>query len=233
MSALPPRTEAARLRELFDRLDRETARCRALARSWQRSAIPAAGPFAFDVAHVAVGHGSGDSFDAVPLADGRLAVYLADCGGPATPSGCLIGLGVRLAIATAALQPAISPGGLLAAVNRALLATGDGHAVAMAVAILDVASDSIELARAALPPPAVVDAAGTVSSWPLPGPPLGLAPAEFPSADVPFAGGSRLILSSLDAIATHAGTAEAMLQSIPPADRPGDDRTVLVVSRGA
>lgn len=234
MSALlppiDPRDVLARLRQAHDRFKMESNRCLAVARSWQSTSFPPWGRFQIDVGHQAIGLGVGDVFDVLEMMDGRWLVYLADAGGLATPSAVLTGFVIRKAVADAVRQPGLTAGGLLKAVNSTLL-TWQSNPVAMAVLIFDESS-SVEFARAGLPAPWQFMSDGSLGRWSTPGPLLGLTEADYPTDRFQVSEGSRLILSTVPSLQPQAdSTAEQLLSTLLPDARPGDDRTILIVSR--
>jgi hypothetical protein len=241
------------LNSVHSRWQTETTVCRSIARALQPTQFFINGSVRSDpqlggepkiktiqvgVAHQALSLGSGDIFDVKQLHDGRLCIFLADCSGPATPSGCLIGVAVRAAVENASRTLLTKASHILASVNQMLIAVKFPQVpvVAMGCAIVDPKKQTIEFARAGILPPVHVDQSGKKTELHTPGPLLGISEAEFTSENIAFSPGELFILSSFPlpncTISTHfegQKLANQLLGSISNDVRPNDDRTILVI----
>jgi len=132
----------------------------------------------------------GDFYDAIPLGDGRLAVFVGD----------VMGRGVEAAAAMAQMRSALrahiavdpTPETVLGQMD-ALFTTYDMSQLVTLVYLL-LAPDSVTYVNAGHPPPLVLGADGT--GWALPladGPPLGAATAARRSRTAPFSPGDTLV----------------------------------------
>lgn len=123
----------------------------ALAGEVQRMLLPPAMPAVpgldLDARYRAAQRISGDLYDAFPLADGRLAVAVADVAGKGIPASLLMAI-VRTLVRQLA-PGGDSPAAVLTAVNRALAdRLLDGMYVTIVYAVVDVARGEVTLARA-------------------------------------------------------------------------------------
>lgn len=125
----------------------------------------------------------GDWFDAVPIADGRLAVVVGDVVGHGAAASAAMG---RLrAVGANALEADRGVAGTLAELDRFAARERATRAATVCVAVLDPRTGELQVAAAAHPPPFVVTAGGTARWIELaPGAPLGTGrPAPAPTAD--------------------------------------------------
>ncbi|MFC5138848.1 SpoIIE family protein phosphatase [Actinomycetospora rhizophila] len=154
----------------------------------QRSLLPAALPVLprarLAARYVVAGQelaAGGDWFDAVPLADGRLAVAVGDVVGHGAAASAAMG---RLrAVGANALAADRGVAGTLAELDRFAARERTTRAATVCVAVLDPRTGELELAAAAHPPPFVVTAGGA-ARWidVAPGAPLGTgAPVPTPT----------------------------------------------------
>lgn len=189
----------AEVKSLHDKLDAETEFCRNLSRSMQVTHFSLKMPFRVGVAIQQSTFGSGDVFDAIELPAEKLCIYLADCAGPGTPSGCLISVAVRHAVNHAVHNCRIeSASQMISTVNQRLLDCQFPQlpSVAMACVVIDKRNESIQIARAGLPAPLTVSKTNERILWNVPGPVLGIAKADYHSEHWRFSAGDRLILST-------------------------------------
>ncbi|GAA4915994.1 serine phosphatase RsbU (regulator of sigma subunit) [Actinomycetospora succinea] len=125
----------------------------------------------------------GDWFDAVPLADGRVAVAVGDVVGHGASASAAMG---RLrAIGGNALEADRGVAGTLAELDRFAARERATRAATVCVAVLDPRTGELEVAAAAHPPPFVVTADGT-ARWidVAAGPPLGTGAPATPTPTV-------------------------------------------------
>jgi hypothetical protein len=92
----------------------------------------------------------------------------------------------------------VPPEEVLAAVNRRLveLGTDDLPVVAMLCGLLNARTGALSLARAGLPSPVYVPAAGRAEVWAVPGPFLGTAGATYPPRAAALRPGDRLLIGT-------------------------------------
>lgn len=134
---------------------------------------------------------SGDFFDILPLADGRLAFCIGDVSGKSINAALLMAKTASLFRCLCKTIP--EPGRLLAAVNAELCETAaaGGVFVTMAAGIYDRRKRSVVLANAGHEP-ALLRQGGAWSSIPAEAPPLGIAvdliPEAVPEARFPLDG---------------------------------------------
>jgi sigma-B regulation protein RsbU (phosphoserine phosphatase) len=172
-----------------------------IARTLQSSMLPTRPPAADGVAVAGVMRAAeevgGDFYDYFPLADGRLAVAIADVSGKGVPAAIFMAITRTLLRATAALEP--EPGRCMARVNAALAEANEQLLfVTMVYGVLDPATGRLTYVNAGHNPPVLMPAAGG-------GPPLLLAPLgdlclgvlpdlAFREAELSLAPGDRLFL---------------------------------------
>lgn len=158
----------------------------ALAGEVQRMLLPAAMPAVpgldLDARYRAAERISGDLYDAFPLADGRLAVAVADVAGKGIPASLLMAI-VRTLLRQLA-PSGDSPAAVLTAVNRALAdSLRGGMYVTIVYAVVDVARGQVTLARAGHERPVLARPPATGREFQCAfvggeGLPLGLVPTE-------------------------------------------------------
>jgi serine phosphatase RsbU (regulator of sigma subunit) len=172
-----------RVREEKQRQDRELQ----IAREIQLSLFPTGHPEVpgFDVAAVsrpcyAVG---GDSYDWIPLGEGRLALVIADVAGKGTPASLLM---ASVHASVQALAGTTGPGELVERLNRFLFAnTQSNRFVTLFYAELDAAKHRLAYVNAGHVPPYRVARTGAVSRLVEGGPALGLlAEASYEVGEV-------------------------------------------------
>jgi len=189
----------ARLRAALARVDRDFALAKALVRAAQPP-VPAVSPgVTVEVKHTP-GHPTGTDWWAASRVSSTVRVVLSDAAGPATPAGAAMPLFIR---ALAGRDTDCSPGKLLAAVNRELiaLALDDPPVVAMTALNLDAAVGQFVVARAGSPRPVVETADGLPVELTLSGPLLGLFDAaNFPEHTGALRRGEAVILSTDGAV---------------------------------
>jgi len=191
------------------------ARELALAADIQRGMLPPPPPPDFPI------HGfnlpargvSGDFFDVVALADGRLAFAIGDVSGKGIDAALLM---VKTASLFRCLARRVEgPGRLLAAIDAELAETASaGMFVTMVAGVLDPTSGTVVLANAGHEPPLLIGATGTrVIEGGLP--PLGIAPELFaagcPENRVALEGGTLYLFT--DGLTEARGEDAAMLES--------------------
>ncbi len=157
---------------------------------------------AFGSVRVAVSHRSraktgGDFYGVSRVDDQSIAIVIGDVIGPGA-AGDLIGhVAFRLA-ERCLCRRATSPGEALAVVNRELLALGldDLPLVAMLVGTLNCTTGELGVARAGLPPPVHLPAAGAPARWPIPGPFLGTGETVYATQPAKLRPGDRLLVGT-------------------------------------
>ncbi len=232
------------LRQAFARLDADRELARRVHRAALPTDVPADGAVRVSVCHRPRGRSGADFYDARRLADGRLAFLVGDVPGRGGSAGSLLGLlALRAALLPGELDP--DPAAALARANRALLALGldDPPLVALLAGVAD--ADSIAVARAGLPAPVWLPAAGDAEAWSAPGPFLGTAECAHPALRRALAPGDRLLVGSdgaggtdalLAAARRHRPTTgpafvEAVAADLLPGAPDGEDFTLMAVGR--
>ena len=174
---------------------------RTVAARFQRAALPRSLPRVPGISFDAVYHAAsddaevgGDWYDAVALADGRIALSLGDVAGHDLDA--TIGMiGVRQAIRTAALF-GHAPHHVLETVNDAMASDRVGRFATAFVALLDVCSGELCFASAGHPPALLRRADGRIEVLASDAPPLGLFTGreQFAEQRVRLERGDMLVL---------------------------------------
>ena len=182
---------------------RAESEVRGLAETLQRSLLPSHLPTIPGVelaARYRAGGGSalvgGDTYDVMPLPDGRWMVLIADVCGTGAEAAALTALTRHTARAASA---AGCPAAVLAAVNTALLReqTGPLRFVTACCLVLESGPSGhrVGLSIAGHPPPLLRTADGAVAALGRPAPPLGVdADTVFTDSAVDLPAGSTLLL---------------------------------------
>jgi phosphoserine phosphatase RsbU/P len=136
---------------------------------------------------------AGDLYDVLPLAGGRVLVLVADVSGHGVPAALVASM-VKVAVAAEA-DRYDAPGEILAGINRALTGKFERAYVTACCVIVDPSRHVVAYASAGHPPSLLRRANGTVESLDRGGVVLALMPvAAYPTTEVPFAPGDRLLL---------------------------------------
>jgi len=141
---------------------------------------------------------SGDFFDVMALADGRIAFAIADVSGKGIYAALLMAKTASLFRCLAKRIDA--PGRLLAAIDAELAETGaQGMFVTMVAGILDPVAGTVVLANAGHEPPLLLSAAGAADAIDGGLPPLGIVPDLFadgcPESIIDLAGGTLYLFT--------------------------------------
>ncbi|MGA5701560.1 SpoIIE family protein phosphatase [Peterkaempfera bronchialis] len=141
----------------------------------------------------------GDWFDVIQLSGARVALVVGDVVGHGIDAAAAMGR-LRTAVQTLADMD-LAPDELLAHLDDLVIRLSEEESAAAITgasclyAVYDPVTRRCTMARAAHPPPAVVDAEGAVTFPELPaGPPLGLGSLPFESAELELPEGSLLAL---------------------------------------
>jgi len=206
---------------LFRRGRAEVNAARAIQRTLLPTSLPVVPGWALDARYEPAGTGQvgGDWFDALVLADGRLALTVGDVTGHGLATAAAMG---QLRNATRAyLLDAAPPAVVLSRVAALARWTLPGQTATMAVAVLDPATGEVEHSSAGHLPPLVVRADGTAAWEPVLGSPLiGLLVGEPAAGRTTLAPGDTLLLVT-------DGVVERRRESL----RVGLDRTRDAVGR--
>jgi len=176
-----------------ERLEHELA----LARQIQQNLIPRSAPHLSGCHLAALNRPSlqtsGDFYDFIPFADGRLALVIADVSGKGI-SAALLGATVQATLRALA-QVSADPGHLLAQANNALFTSSDPeHFATLFLAVIDADGAGFHYASAAHDPPLLRTAIGRITWLPPAGTPLGLFPdVTYPVTRVPLSPGDLLV----------------------------------------
>ena len=152
------------------------------SRRIQQNLLPRSAPvvpgFRLEAACVPVGAVGGDWYDYIPLADGRIAIVLADVSGKGMPAALLMSATRGI---VRSLAPLVSgPGEMLRRVNEMLLSDfATGHYVTMIYAVLDPATRTLNFASAGHPWPLLCHHTDVRPLHTDAGMPLGLLPGDF------------------------------------------------------
>ncbi len=168
-----------------------------LAAEIQRGLLPVPGAADFPI------HGmnqpartvSGDFFDILPLAGGRLAFCLGDVSGKGMNAALLMAKTASLYRCLA--RDTESPGALLARLNDEVCETATrGMFVTMAAGVYEPDSGIVRLSNAGHEPALFHATDGRFADVPADAPPLGILPGtEFPENDLDLTGGSLYLCS--------------------------------------
>jgi serine phosphatase RsbU (regulator of sigma subunit) len=191
---------AERLQKCYEQTDRDIALARTIHRALVPAALPEVKGVRFGVHHRPRSRVGGDFFDAWAAGD-DVEFFLADAVGSGGAAGGLFGLFVKQILSAASVRGAAGatpPGDVLHHVNRSLvkLALDDAPLVSMALVRLDAATGRLAFARAGLPHPIHVPAAGPVEPLAVPGPMLGVFEAEYPTHYGALKPGDKLLFTS-------------------------------------
>ncbi len=208
---------------LFHRGRAEVNAARAIQRTLLPTSLPLVPGWSLDARYEPAGTGQvgGDWYDALRLADGRLALTIGDVTGHGLATAAAMG---QLRNATRAyLLDAAPPAVVLSRVAALARWTLPGQMATMAVAVLDPATGEVEHAGAGHLPPLVVRADGTAAWEPVLGSPLiGLLTGEPASGRTTLHPGDALLLVT-------DGVVERRRESL----RVALDRTLAAVGRPA
>jgi sigma-B regulation protein RsbU (phosphoserine phosphatase) len=167
-----------------------------LAAEIQRNLLPAARPDPFPVQglNVPARTVSGDFFDFISIADGRIGFCLGDVSGKGINAAMLMAKTASLYRCMVKTIP--SPAELLRLLNDEICETATrGMFVTMAAGVYDPATGAIRLANAGHEPP-VCHMGSRFSIFEAGAPPLGILPGvEIPETELDLNGGSLYIFS--------------------------------------
>ncbi|MGZ4813167.1 MAG: PP2C family protein-serine/threonine phosphatase [Terriglobales bacterium] len=166
------------------------------ARRIQQGLLPRSAPslpgFLLEAECVSAGAVGGDWYDYIPLADGRVAIVLADVSGKGMPAALLMSATRGIVRSLAPL--ASGPGEVLARVNQMMLDdVPTGRYVTMIYAVLDPARRTLTFASAGHPWPLLCHGADVRPLHTDAGLPLGLLPGEFTEHTVKLCRDFRLL----------------------------------------
>lgn len=185
------------LTRTFAQIDRELDLTRTVRLALLQRTLPAAPNAAFAVCHRPRSRNGGDFYAVHQLAGGRTLFLVGDVIGHTTLGG-LLGTFVAETVRDAARDKPTAPAGaLLGAANDALLRLklDDAPLVALVAGVLDE-SGRLSIARAGLPAPVYLPAAGDPEAWSLPGPFLGIAETTYPSRLATLTPGDQLLVAT-------------------------------------
>ncbi len=136
---------------------------------------------------------AGDFYDVVRRDADRVVIIVADVSGHGVPAALIASM-VKVAFA-AEVERYDRPGDLLAGINRALTGTFERAYVTACCMAIDRARETIAYAAAGHPPSLVRRRDGRIERLEEGGVALALLPvASYPTADVPFRAGDRLLI---------------------------------------
>jgi sigma-B regulation protein RsbU (phosphoserine phosphatase) len=166
------------------------------ARRIQQNLLPHSAPslpgFQLEAVCASAGAVGGDWYDYIPLADGRVALVLADVSGKGMPAALLMSATRGIVRSLAPL--ASGPGEVLARVNQMLLDDFlTGRYVTMIYAVLDPARRTLTFASAGHPWPLLCHVTDVRPLHTDAGMPLGLLPCKFTEHTVKLCRDFRLL----------------------------------------
>lgn len=182
-----------------------------VARAIQRSLLPESGgswPGFRVVSHFEpVAEVGGDFYDVLPTADGRTAVILGDVSGHGLPTG-LLASAAKASITTLIEIGTTGPDICAKLAARSTRASNRRSYLTLALFTYDVSRRTGTLTNAGHPAPYRLTA-GRVDRLPLPAFPIGLMPqGVFPSKEISFAPGDRLVLFTDGIVEATDGTGD-------------------------
>jgi sigma-B regulation protein RsbU (phosphoserine phosphatase) len=185
-----------------------------LAAEIQRSLLPTprVDPFPVQGINIPARTVSGDFFDFIPLADGRIAFCLGDVSGKGINAAIL--MAKTASLYRCMVKTTASPGALLRQLNNEICETATrGMFVTMTAGLYDPRSGVARLANAGHEP-AIAHIDGRFSSYGAGAPPLGIAPdTEIPELELELERGTLYVYSD--------GLSEARSASGEPLGRRG------------
>jgi sigma-B regulation protein RsbU (phosphoserine phosphatase) len=245
------------LQKAYAQLDRELEMARRVHRAFLPRSFPEVGPARFAVCYRPRSRVGGDFYDVRRLDEDHVGFFVADVIGHAAAVGSLLSVFVRQSANWKSIVGTryrlIPPDDVLAGVNRDLLGLGleDPPLVAMLAGTLNVRAGTLTVARAGLPSPVFLPAAGEARAWAVPGPFLGTAETTYQLHSAVFAPGDKLIVGTdgtraggepspqgpdelLAAATRHRGLGgqafvDALARDLLPHVRHPDDFTLLAV----
>jgi sigma-B regulation protein RsbU (phosphoserine phosphatase) len=166
------------------------------ARRIQQNLLPRSAPslsgFQLEAECVPAGAVGGDWYDYIPLADGRVAIVLADVSGKGMPAALMMAATRGIVRSLAPL--ASGPGEVLARVNQMLLDdVPTGRYVTMIYAVVDAALRTLTFASAGHPWPLLCHGTDVRPLHTDAGMPLGLLPSQFTDHTVKLCRDFRLL----------------------------------------
>lgn len=248
------------LQKAYAQIDGELDMARRVQRTFQPRVMPEVGAARFAVCHRPRSRVGGDFYDVRRVDEHHVGFVLGDVLGTGSAAGGLLGLFVKQCAGmkeiTGSHYRVVPPDEVLTRVNRELIGLGldDPPLVAMVVGLLDVRDGAVAVARAGLPAPVYLPAAGDSESWSIPGPFLGTADTTCPPLHGRLWPGDKLVIGtdgtrpegttagSSDGLAevarrhrdlTGPAFADAVARELLPHVRHPDDFTLLVVEMAA
>jgi sigma-B regulation protein RsbU (phosphoserine phosphatase) len=177
----------------FAALSRELQLARDIQRSLLPSRMPAAPGLRIHGTYLPMSAVAGDFYDVTALADGCIAVMVADVSGHGVPAALVASM-VKVAFA-AESERNDQPGQMLAGVNRTLTGKFERAYVTACCVVIDRAGETLAYACAGHPPPLLRRRNGSIERLREGGVALALRPvAEYRTAEVPFRTGDCLLL---------------------------------------
>lgn len=179
-------------RHQIQRLNQEQDEARRIQQNLLPRSAPSLPGFQLEAECVPVGAVGGDWYDYIPLADGRLAIVLADVSGKGMAAALLMSAVRGMVRAQAPLGS--GPAEVLAQVNQILLDdVPTGRYVTMIYAVLDPAHRTLTFASAGHPWPLLCHGTDVRPLHTDAGMPLGLLPSEFTEHTVTLCHDFRLL----------------------------------------
>jgi serine phosphatase RsbU (regulator of sigma subunit) len=190
------------LQKAYAQLDSELDMARRVQRTFVPRVLPEVGAARFAVCHRPRSRLGGDFYDVRRVDEDHVGFVLGDVLGTGSAAGGLLGVFVKQSAALKEISGSryrvVPPDEVLTRVNRELLGLGldDPPLVAMLVGLLNARDGSITVARAGLPAPVYVPAAGESETWSIPGPFLGTADTTCPPLHGRLWPGDKLVVGT-------------------------------------
>jgi phosphoserine phosphatase RsbU/P len=189
------------LRKAYLQLDRECDLGRRVHRGSLPLTVPEIGPVRFALCHRPRSMNGCDFFDVRRLDEEHVGFFLGGVmghGGSAALLGMLVQQAAKMKEIAGNRYRLVPPEEVLAIVNRELMGLGltEPPLVAMLAGMVNVRDGALSVARAGLPAPAYLPAAGDPHYWEMPGPFLGTAATSYAPHRGVLRPGDKLLLAS-------------------------------------
>jgi serine phosphatase RsbU (regulator of sigma subunit) len=190
------------LRKALAALEREQEMARRVRATFLPRAFPQVESARFQVCYRPRNRAGGDFHDVRRLDEEHVGFFVGEVVGTGAAASGLLGVFVQQSVRMKEIEGQnyriVPPDEVLAGVNRSLLGLGsdDLPLVAMLAGVLNAKTGAITLARAGLPAPIYVPAAGQPNVWAVPGPFLGTADTSYQLFSAQLRPGDRLLIGT-------------------------------------
>jgi sigma-B regulation protein RsbU (phosphoserine phosphatase) len=189
------------LRKAYLQLDRESDLGRRVHRGALPRELPQQEPVRFALCRRPQNQGGCDFFDVRRLDEEHIGFFLGGVmghGGSAALLGILVQRAAKMKEISGNRYRLIPPEEILAIVNRELIGLGltEPPLVAMLAGVVNTRDGALSAARAGMPAPVFLPAAGDCRYWEVPGPYLGAAATSYSPHGGVLCPGDKLLLAS-------------------------------------